>query len=89
MIESLKKEPAFQSFNLDSLGCVTAFSGVSIATFTNNRAAGCWHHGFKFIPAKCDEANPSYVFENNVAHSVSGYGAIAANVANSCTEVKD
>jgi len=29
------------------------------------------------------------VFRNNIAHSISGYGVIAANVKNDCTEVTD
>jgi hypothetical protein len=87
-----KKSPKFMDFIITTgdIGCITAYAGVSGAVVTNNRVAGCWHHGFKFIPAKCDEANPSYKFaNNNVAHSISGYGMIAANVGNTCTEIKD
>jgi len=58
-------------------------------TMRDNIAAGCWHHGFHFIPDKCDQTNPNWLFEGNIAHSVSGYGAIAKNVENACTEIKD
>ena len=59
--------------------------------------SGTWHHAFHFKPRECDlsshvaktEDNPDFVFENNVAHSISGYGAIAANVENRCTIVQD
>lgn len=37
-------------FKTPGLGCVNAYESVDIATITNNRAAACWHHGFKFIP---------------------------------------
>ena len=56
---------------------------------TNNIVSGTWHHGFHFIPSKCDDDTPTYIFYNNIAHSISGYGAIAENVSNKCTEVKD
>ena len=36
-----------------------------------------------------DETTTDFIFENNIAHSISGNGAIAANVGNRCTEVKD
>ena len=85
------EEPKFIEFDVGKkdTGCFTIYQGVGNALVQNNRAAGCWHHGFKFIPQKCDEDNPDYKFVNNVAHTISGYGAIALNVGNDCTEVKD
>lgn len=62
---------------------------VSKVTMRDNIAAGCWHHGFHFIPKKCNDNNPSYIFENNIAHSVSGYGHIAKNVDLGCAEIRD
>lgn len=58
---------------------------------TNNVVAGAWHHGYHFDPSDCDAVDPDFVFTNNVAHSISGYGAIARNVdtEQACTEVKD
>lgn len=58
---------------------------------TNNVASGCWHHGFHFLPRDCtDTQAPANLagdqgtwFAGNVAHSISGYGAIAANVVHS------
>ena len=45
-----------------------------------------WQVAFHFKPLKCDErpnlSNPDYNFYNNVAHSSSGNGAVAKNVAN-------
>lgn len=60
-------------------------------TVTDNIVSGSWHHGFHFTPSRCDGKadHYSFTFERNIAHSVSGYGAIAANVGNDCTEVKD
>jgi hypothetical protein len=55
---------------------------------TGNVVSGSWHHGFHFTPDRCD-GSTSNKFENNVAHSISGYGAIAKNIPNDCTEVKN
>ena len=55
----------------------------------NNIVAGTWHHGYHFVPKRCNDNNPDFVFENNVAHSISGYGAIALNVRNDCTLVEN
>ena len=77
----------------DGLGAFTLHEGTTKMTVRNNRASGAWHHGFKFRPLRCDEevveGQTDFIFENNVAHSISGYGAIAQNVVNRCTEVKD
>ena len=76
-------------------GCVTVSdTSNNKLVITNNIASGCWHHGYHFIPLDCDEAideNTKTYFFNNIAHSISGNGAVAANVAGnpSCTEVKD
>ena len=67
-------------------GGITASDGGTI-TITNNIVAGSWHHGFHFTPDQCSVASSSDAFRNNVAHSISGYGAIAANVENDCTIV--
>ena len=66
-------------------------------TVTNNIVSGTWHHGFHFEPEACDrdthearvEAQPNWVFRNNIAHSISGYGAIALNMEQPCTIVRD
>ena len=79
----------------EGLGAFTLHEGTRSMTVRNNVASGAWHHGFKFRPLNMgkDCANPKdaddFIFENNVAHSISGYGAIAENVVNKCTEVKD
>lgn len=70
-------------------GGFTLSEGNSAMTITNNIVAGTWHHGFHFIPKRCDDSSPSVTFKDNIAHSISGYGAIAMNVVNSCTEVHD
>lgn len=71
------------------LGGFTLSEGNTHTTVTRNIAAGTWHHGFHFEPSACGEGSPSTIFRGNVAHSISGYGAIAKNVVNPCTEVKD
>jgi hypothetical protein len=71
------------------LGVFTLSDGTSKLTVRNNVASGGWHHGFRYNPSKCDDTSPDDVFQGNVAHSISGYGAIAANVENDCTEVVD
>jgi len=53
---------------------------------TDNIVAGVWHHGYHIVPVECS-SSPDFLFENNVAHSVSGNRAIAANVENDCTMV--
>lgn len=59
----------------------------------NNVVSGAWQSGYHFKPLRCDQSssvsNPDYHFVNNVAHSISGNGAVAKNVENSCTEVKN
>jgi hypothetical protein len=59
----------------------------------NNVASGSWHHGFHYKPLKCDDNvypnNPGTWFQGNVAHSISGYGAVASNIEEVCTEVKN
>lgn len=71
------------------LGAMTLSDGTSKMNVRNNVVSGSWHHGFHFKPRKCTGDNGDWVFENNVAHTISGYGAIALNVENDCTEVKD
>lgn len=71
-------------------------SSVKKLLVTGNVASGAWHHGFHYKPLECDDStstgNLETWFENNVAHSISGYGAIAANVGfgpQKCAEVKN
>jgi len=71
------------------LGAMTLSSGNRNMVVTDNIVSGSWHHGYHFTPKRCTDDEPDFVFERNVAHTISGYGAIAANVENDCTEVKD
>jgi len=75
------------------IGGITASQSNSKMTVINNVVSGAWQVAFHFKPLKCDErpnpGNPDYDFYNNVAHSISGNGAVALNVANQCTEVRD
>jgi nitrous oxidase accessory protein NosD len=71
------------------IGAMTLTEGTRTMTVRNNVVSGSWHHGYHFKPARCTGSSADFVFENNVAHSISGYGAIALNVENDCTEVKD
>ena len=69
-------------------GGITVSESVTNAVIDNNVVAGTWHHGFHFIPQICNDTNATYIFAANVAHSISGYGAIALNVNNSCSYVE-
>lgn len=71
------------------LGAMIVSENTKGMTVTGNIVSGSWHHGFHYTPKRCPEYGTSidFTFENNVAHSISGYGAIAANVKNDCTEV--
>lgn len=79
------------------IGGITATQGTSRMIVTNNIVSGTWHHAFHFKPERCDkdthyvlpDDDPDFIFENNIAHSNSGYGAIALNVVNDCTIVRD
>lgn len=63
----------------------------------DNVVSGTFHEGYHFRPERCDwkthevlfDADPDFEFENNVAHSISGYGAIAQNIEQDCTIVHD
>ena len=74
-------------------GCVTISDpNNNRLLIQNNIASACWHHGFHYLPLSCTDpvdANSKIRFEGNVAHTISGNGAVAANVDNSCTVVKD
>jgi len=82
--------PIIQPF---AVGGITATEGTSKIKIRNNIVSGTWHHGFHFKPYTCDEVlsdDSDFIFSGNVAHSISGYGAIALNMENnSCTEVHD
>ena len=88
VINEVGAEPIVQHYQ-GWLGGFTLSENVSNTIVTRNVVAGTWHHGFHFIPQECGVANPSFIFRGNVAHSIMGTGAIALNVANDCTEVKD
>jgi hypothetical protein len=80
-----------------AIGGITASQGTSDMTIRNSIVSGVWKTGYHFTPEECDEdshqvvsgSNSDFVFENNLAHSISGYGAVAANVENKCTIVRD
>ena len=65
---------------MDWKGGMTLSESNVVVEVVGNIVAGSWHHGFHYVPNACGEDNPSWIFENNVAHSISGYGAIAMNV---------
>ena len=88
VIDQADKTPQMIVYS-DWKGAMTLSESNTEVTVTGNVVAGSWHHGFHFVPNQCDESNPSWVFSGNVAHSISGYGAIALNVDNACTQVSD
>ena len=56
----------------------------------NNVAFGANYYGFEYNALKCDDRlAPTTVFENNIAHSIAGYGFIAlpSGRGGDCTEV--
>ena len=75
------------------IGGISVSDGVKNAEVKNNVVSGTFFAGFHFIPDQCDErsheriVDPTYIFEGNVAHSISGYGAVAKKVTNDCTIV--
>lgn len=46
----------------EGFGAFTLSEGNHGMTVTNNIAAGSWHHGFHFVPNKCEENNPDFIF---------------------------
>lgn len=79
VVNSVTDAPVMRSYH-GWLGGFTLSESVSTSTVTGNVVAGTWHHGFHVVPQACDDANPDFLFTNNVAHSISGYGAVALNV---------
>ena len=65
------------------IGGISVSDGTTKITVTNNVVSGTYFAGYHFKPDKCDKdshaliSNADYVFTNNVAHSISGYGAVA------------
>ena len=88
VIENPILEPEMYNF-FAWTGGITVSERNNAMTVINNIVAGTWHHGFHYVPMACNDPNPDFVFTNNLAHSISGYGAIAMHVLNPCTEVKD
>lgn len=57
--------------------------GANSYTFKNNTAASMWHSGFSLPSKKCGASSN---IENNLAHSISGFGVIVFSGAGSCSE---
>lgn len=88
VIQNRGKEPKM----LEYFGWVGGFTLSEMnrkMTVKDNIVAGAWHHGFHIPPTKCENDNGDFVFKRNLAHSISGYGVIALNVANDCSMIKD
>lgn len=85
VVENKGKEPAmFEYFGW--VGGFTLSEGNRAMEVRNNIAAGTWHHGFHVVPSACGaDDTGDFIFRNNVAHSISGYGVIGKNVAQECT----
>jgi hypothetical protein len=70
-------------------GGAVALSGSDLVV-RDNVAFGANYYGFEYNALKCDDRlTPTTVFENNVAHSIAGYGFIAlpSGRGGECTEV--
>lgn len=73
------------------IGGISASQGTARITLKRNIISGTYHQAFHFPPKPCtgttEELN-SFVFEDNVAHSISGYGLVASNTNHKCVEVE-
>jgi hypothetical protein len=89
-------EPKIREFPIlgdYEIGGITATQGSGLARITlkRNIISGTYHHAFHFKPKPCTGSTAElndFVFEDNVAHSISGYGAVAANTNHRCVEVE-
>ena len=96
-VDTIPEMDAYPIIEKYAIGGITASQGTSDMTIRNSIVSGVWKTGYHFTPEECDEdshqvvsgSNSDFVFENNLAHSISGYGAVAANVENKCTIVRD
>jgi len=86
VIEHIGKEPAMFEY-LGWKGGFTLSESNSKMVVTDNVVAGTWHHGFHIVPYRCTNDSGDFIFRDNIAHSISGYGAIALNVANDCSKI--
>ena len=83
--------PVVQYDRCEDLKFFTADSGVDLGdvqnmVVRNNTVAGVWNKGFRLPAHKCDDENPTNTIENNVAHSISGFGVIVSAGEGSCSE---
>lgn len=61
-------------------------------TVRNNVVFGANYHGIRYNAKLCDEAKPTTIMENNIVHSIAGYGYMAVptnrvNGVGDCMEV--
>lgn len=59
---------------------------ASSMTVRNNTAAGTWHSGFRVPGVACEASKPSNVIEDNIAHSISGFGALVPEGEGDCSK---
>ena len=85
-------EPKLKEFPILTpyvIGGITASERTSKITIRDNVVSGSWHHGFHYVPERCDSKTRQprtsaanwHIFEGNIAHSISGYGALGLNQA--------
>ena len=61
VVEQVDKPPVMIEYK-GWKGAMTLSEGTSFVEARRNVVAGSWHHGFHFVPARCGEANPSWIF---------------------------
>lgn len=93
-------EPKLKEFPILTpyvIGGITASERTTKITIRDNVVSGSWHHGYHYVPERCDSKTRQpktsaanwHIFENNIAHSISGYGALGLMQAQDCTIVRD
>lgn len=92
LVSSIKPErkPKFNEWKVPVAAYLFANNKESSAR--GNTAASSWGAGFIYDALNCDDKTPDFIFEHNIAHSMSGFGAIAVSPSNTrytCTEVSN
>ena len=93
LVSSIKpvRDPTFNEWEVPVAAYLFADNNESAAR--SNTAASSWGAGFIYDALDCNDNDaPAFIFEHNIAHSISGFGAIAVpppRASVSCTEVSN
>jgi hypothetical protein len=91
-ISSIKPEryPKFNEWKVPVAAYL--FANNKATTVQGNTASSSWGAGFIYDARDCDDSTPEFVFQHNIAHSISGFGAVPQKPNKSrvgCTEVSN